>query len=125
MGTELAGRAGSRGSSTWGLGLADAVGLAVLWVATAGRSYICPFPLEIVTSPGCLVFWSLATNAWLLFKEASWDVKKRGLGWAAARASQEDRRADVSSVAPMTHCQIQREGLLRPGLAFPSVKWVG
>lgn len=33
-----------------------------------------------------------ATNVWLLFNGASWDVKKRELGRAVARALQEDKR---------------------------------
>lgn len=41
-----------------GLGLADIGGLVVLWVAAEGHCYICPFPLEIVTSPaGLCVAW--------------------------------------------------------------------
>lgn len=34
----------------WALGLAGLAGLAVLWVAAEDHCYICPFPLEIVTS---------------------------------------------------------------------------
>lgn len=52
-------------------------------------------PLSSLNShfPGWLACWSVATNAWLLFREVSWDVERRELGRAEARASQEDRGA--------------------------------
>lgn len=64
-------------------------------------------------------------NVWLLFKGASWDATKRELGRAVVGALQQDKRAGFAPVTPLTHCKIQREWLRGPGLAFPSVKWVG
>ena len=49
-----------------------------------------------------------ASNVWLLFKGASWDVKKSKLGQAAARASQEDERGALAPVTPLTHPEALR-----------------
>lgn len=49
-------------------------------------------------------------------------LEKRELGWAWARASQEDKRAGFAPVTPLTHCKIQREWLWGLGVAFPSVE---
>ena len=66
-----------------------------------------------------------ASNVWLLFKGASWDVKKSKLGQAAARLLRKTSEWAVAPVTPLTHREVQKQWLLGPGLAFPSVKWVG
>lgn len=78
----------------WGLGLADVAGLAVLWVATEDLCYICPFSLEIVTSPAAwCVGWLPRTRGCCSGGGGGyWDVKKRELDQAVARVSQEDKR---------------------------------
>lgn len=109
------------------------VGFGVGWPHRAGctlggrRGPLLYMPLSSRNShfPGRVMCCLAASNVWLLFKGASWDVKKSKLGQAAARASQEDERGALAPVTPLTHREAQKEWLLGPGLAFPSVKWVG
>lgn len=83
---------GTPGSSVWGWGWLKAWG----WLYFGWRLRpLLYMPLSSLNShfPGWLVCWLVATNAWLLFREASWDVKRRESGRSEARASQEDRGA--------------------------------
>lgn len=105
-----------------GLGLADVGGLAVLWVATKGHCYICPFPLEIVTSPaGVCVAWPPQIHGRCSRRPPGMLKRENGAGLRPG-LSLEDKRAGFAPVTPLTHCKIQREWLWGLRLAFPSVE---
>lgn len=69
--------------------------------------------------------WSVATNAWLLFKEASWDIKRENGARLRPGLCGETGELPFLLSHHRLHCKIQRVWLLGPGLTFPSVKWVG
>lgn len=82
----LARRTGRRGSAMWGLRLARVAGLAA-----EGHCYICPFPLETVTSPAGLCVGLLPQMRGCCWRGLL-GCPKRKLSQAAARAAGQDKR---------------------------------
>lgn len=98
-----------------GLGLADFAGLAVLWVAAEGHCYICPFPLEIVTSPtGLCVGW-LPQMCGCYSRGPPGMLKREN--WAGLQPGLRGKTRELA-LAPLTHCEIQRSGFWVLGLLF-------
>lgn len=116
---ELCWQGGPGGSSMWGLGLADVAGLAVLWVATEDLCYICPFSLEIVTSPAAwCVGWLPRTRGCCSGGVVTGMLKRENWTRLWPECLRKTREMAWAPVPPLTHGEVQGEWLQGLGLLF-------